>query len=95
MQDRQPQPLVDKGWGRCRSAGLIGETNLRHVLQHQVSGDMFCEQVRRIVGASDLIQSEVAALQPVLDPQVADMQVAYFAEPTASANSDCRRSIRV
>ena len=66
---------------------------LRHVLQHQVSGDMFCEQVRWIVGAGDLIQSEVAALQPVLNPQVADMQVAYFAEPTSATNSYRCRSI--
>ena len=56
---------------------------------------MLCEQVRWIVGAGDLIQSEVAALQPVLNPQVADMQVAYFSEPTASANSYRCRGIRV
>ena len=67
MYDRRPQSLVDKRWGRCRSAGFAGETNFRHVLNHQVSSDVLREQVRWVVGAGDLIQSEVAALQPVLN----------------------------
>ena len=54
---------------------------------------MFGQEIGRILGAGNLRKGKVAALQPVLDPQVGNMEVSNLSQTAASANTDGRGRI--
>ena len=86
--------LVLESRRRPSSAILHQNPHVGHMFEHDVSGYVFCENVRWIIGSRDFCQGEVSTLQPVLHPQISDMQMSDFAEASASADAYGRRGIR-
>ena len=63
-----PDLLVVNGRCRRRSARLRLQVQEGHVLLHDVSGYMFSEQIRWVIGTGDLCEKKIAAPHPVLYP---------------------------
>ena len=81
-------------WRGRRSALSALETERAQVAVEDLTGDALREHVRRVLVAPHLEQGEVAAAQALLDPQLADSQVAYAANAAPAADAYRRCGIR-
>ena len=65
-----------------------------HVTMHDLSADMFCQKVSRVLTTQDFSEHEIALAQTVLDPQVHDMEMSDFSETTTAADANGSRRVR-
>ena len=65
--------LVLKSRSRLGATLLHHLTHFRHVLHHDISGNMFGEDVGRVVGTGNLAELKVTFLDPILYPEIGDM----------------------
>ena len=55
--------------------------------------DVLCENIGRVILASDLCQGKFSSAQPLLDPEVGGMQMPDFSQATAPAHAYRRRGV--
>ena len=70
-----------------RTACCEHKPHVLHVLHQRLVIDIFRETVGGIVHALHLSEEEVAAADPILDPQIGDRQVSKFAQATPAAHT--------
>ena len=62
-----------KSRSRLGATIFHNQTHFRHVLHHDISGNMFGEDVGRVVGTGDIAELKVTLLDPILYPEIGDM----------------------
>ena len=77
----QTNDIVCNAWHDVVSAVADLQADSLNVFAQHVMLSVFCQRICNIGCASDLPDFDLSGVDSVLDPELVDLNVSYFAEP--------------